>query len=406
MRKTILVMEGSDLVRTYLTKKLSELGFDVMEAKTGFEGLIKLKNNRPDLVVMEFELPRIGGSEFLEEKLKTKPVADIPVIMFSSKVGRDKILAVAKYKVARFFAKPLRIDTLMKGISEILGVEIALDATPCNIDVHLNEEILFIELAQGLNPEKIELMSYKIAEILGLYGVETPKVLIIMTAVDLQGSDAPKLSGFFKAVLQATGAPAKAIRILTTSPFVREFVSRNSRLSGVEIAEDFSLAMDGLMGIRLSGFVPEGYRIVRDDMFKAKGELAESIQLGFEGDKGFSVAVVDDDLVTRELVAAALSKTGWEVLLYENGRLFIDDLAFRRPDLIFLDLLMPVMDGFGVLSALRSAKDRVPVIIFSSLSDRQTVVKALSFGVKSYLTKPLAPNGILSKAVEILKPNF
>ena len=406
MKKTILVIEGSDLVRKYLMKKLGEHGFSVLEAKTGFDGLIKLKNNRPDLVVMEYLLPRVSGVEFLEEKHKTKPVADVPVILFSSKVDREKILAVAKYKVSRFFAKPLRVDTLMKGISEILGVDIVLDATPCSIDVHLNEEILFIELAQGLNPEKIELMGYKIAEILELYKVKTPRILIIMTAIELQGSEAHKLAGFFKTIQDASGVPSKAMRILTTSPFVKEFVARDERFSGIGIAADLSEAMDGLTGIKVSDFIQEGYTIVRDDMFVVKGELTESIHLGFEGDKGFSVAIVDDDLVTRELVTAALGRTGWEVLPYENGKLFVDEFASRKPDLLFLDLLMPVMDGFAVLSYLKTAKERVPVIIFSSLSDRQTVVKALSFGVKSYLTKPLAPNDILSKAVEILKPNF
>ncbi len=406
MKKTILVIEGSDLVRKYLIKKLGEHGFSVLEAKTGFDGLIKLKNNRPDLVVMEYLLPRVSGVAFLEEKYKTKPVADVPVILFSSKVDREKILAVAKYKVSRFFAKPLRIDTLMKGISEILGVDIVLDATPCNIDVHLNEEILFIEIAQGLNPEKIELMGYKIAEILALYKVKTPRILIIMTAIELQGSEAHKLAGFFKTIQDAAGVPSKAMRILTTSPYVKEFVARDERFSGIGIAADLSEAMDGLTGIKVSDFIQEGYTIVRDDMFAVKGELAESIHLGFEGDKGFSVAIVDDDLVTRELVAVALSRTGWEVLPYENGKLFVDDLSSRKPDLLFLDLLMPVMDGFAVLSFLKTAKERVPVIIFSSLSDRQTVFKALSFGVKSYLTKPLSPNDILSKAVEILKPNF
>jgi DNA-binding response OmpR family regulator len=406
MKKTILVMEGSDLVRNFLIKKLGEHGFEVLEAKSGFEGLIKLKNSHPDLVVMEYLLPRVSGLEFLEEKQKTKPVADIPVILFSSKVSREKILAVAKYKVARFFSKPLRVDTLMKGISEVLGVDIVLDATPCNIDVHLNEEILFIELAQGLNPEKIEIMEYKIAEILALYGVKTPRILIIMTGVELKGMDALKLSFFFRTVLDATGAPPQAMRILTTSPFVKEFIAGDEKLSGIGIATDLSEAMDGLLGIKVSDFIQEGYRIVRDDILAAKGELAESIHLGFEGDKGFSVAVVDDDVVTRELVTAALGRTGWEVLPYENGRLFVDDLPSRKPDLVFLDLIMPVLDGFGVLSFLKASKERVPVIIFSNLSDRQTVVKALSYGVKSYLTKPLAPTDILSKAVEILKPNF
>jgi DNA-binding response OmpR family regulator len=406
MKKTILLIEGSDRVRGYLIKKLREQGFEAQEAKTGFDGLIKLKNNPPDLVITEYDLVRVSVAELLEEKSKTKNAADVPVIMLSAEVDRGKIRAVAKHKIARFLVKPLRIDTLMKAISEVLGTEYSLDATPCTIDVHINEQILFIELAQGLNSEKIELMGHRIVEILDLYGMKTPRILVIMTGIDLNEGDSVKLMAFFRTILEETGTPTKAIKVLTTSDYVARFLSKEERFAGIGISPSFTQAMDELLGIKVSDFIPTGFRIVRDDMLSARGATSGSLDLRFEGDRGATIAVVDDDLVTRELVTTAFAGSGCEVVPYEDGKRFVDELAERKPDLVFLDLVMPVMDGFAVLSHLKSIQQKVPVIILSALSERETVVKAMSYGIKSYLAKPLTPVEILQKAAEILKREF
>jgi DNA-binding response OmpR family regulator len=404
--KIILVIENSDTVRSYLCSKLKSAGFEVLETRNGFEGLIKLKNTRPDLVIMEYSLPRASGVEVLEEKSKSKAVADVPVIMFTTKVDRGKIQEVAKFGLTRLFAKPLRVDTLMKAVSEVLGVEISLDTTPCNIDVHMNERVLFIELAQGLNEEKIELMGYKIREILELYGIQSPAVLVIMTAINLDVNDESKLSGFFKTILEASGASPQAIRVLTTSSYVRRFLSWNKEFAGAAIVGNLTEALDQLLGIKVSNFVEEGRRILTDDYVAPKKVEAGEIQIHYEVDKGYSVAVVDDDPVTRGLVIAAFSKEGWEVVPYEDGKAFLEDLGERKFDLVFLDILMPVLDGFAVLNRLKAAGSKTPVIILSAVSQRETVVKALGFGVRSYLAKPLGAEDIQRKAAEILKLDF
>jgi DNA-binding response OmpR family regulator len=404
--KTVLVIENSDPARAYLSTKLRSAGFIVLEVKNGLDGLIKLKSARPDLVIMEYLLPRVSGLEFLEEKSRTKTVADVPVIMFTVKVDREKILAVARYGVTRIFAKPMRVDTLMKSVSEVLGVEIALDSTPCNIDVHMNERVLFIELAQGLNREKVELMGYKIREILDLYEVSSPGILVILTAIELSQDDEKKLAGFFSTILDASGSPPQSVRILTTSTYVMRFLEWQKNLEGIKMVGSLTEALDQLLGIKVSGFIQEGLQIVRDDFVAAKQADLGALQINFEGDKGFSIAVVDDDPVTRDLVLAAFAKEGWEVVPYVDGKGFLNDLSARKFDLVFLDLLMPVLDGFAVLDRLKASGNMVPIIILSALSQKETVVKALSFGVRSYLAKPLTAADIQRKAAEILKLDF
>jgi DNA-binding response OmpR family regulator len=75
-------------------------------------------------------------------------------------------------------------------------------------------------------------------------------------------------------------------------------------------------------------------------------------------------------------------------------------------DLVFLDLIMPKTDGFEVLNALRSRGIVQPVIILSAVTQRDTVIRAFQMGIKSYMVKPLKPDDLLKKTMEILRVNF
>jgi DNA-binding response OmpR family regulator len=75
-------------------------------------------------------------------------------------------------------------------------------------------------------------------------------------------------------------------------------------------------------------------------------------------------------------------------------------------DLAFLDLMMPRVDGFEVLKALQARHISYPVIVLSAISQRDAMIKAIQMGVKSYLVKPLKPEDIFVKSIEILKANF
>ena len=80
------------------------------------------------------------------------------------------------------------------------------------------------------------------------------------------------------------------------------------------------------------------------------------------------VLLVEDDAATRTLVAATLEKVGWEVLEAGNGQEALDRMSDVAPRLILLDLMMPVMDGFGFLAAMRARPEweHIPVIVITA----------------------------------------
>ena len=202
MAKRILVIDESALFRDFLQQKLQEYGFEVEAAVNGLDGWSKLRGDPPDLVVMDYYLSRVSSVELLQKKQEDKNVAAVPVIMASARIDREKIIQVARYNVRKFFTKPIKIDALLNTVSELLGVKLDLDNTPSIIEAHFNDEILFIEVAQGLNQEKIELLRYKIKELLELYEVKNPKVLLMMSSIEVTAQDSLKLATLIQNIVE------------------------------------------------------------------------------------------------------------------------------------------------------------------------------------------------------------
>ena len=250
----------------------------------------------------------------------------------------------------------------------------------------------------------------------------------MMTDIQTGSEDDGRLEGFLAAIRNTTGTPLRGIKLLTTSAEVKRSVAKMRGYESLEVAEDITKAMGGLLGVRVSDFIEEGMSTVKQVLLQAgkpvrSGE--ESIRLSFEGErevdddgektalemlKGLRVAVVDDDPVIRELVKATFGKHGSAVSEFENGRVFLDALAHdpvdNHPELVFLDLLMPEADGFTVMAEFMKRKLTIPIIVLSALSKKETVVRAMRAGVKSYMIKPIKPAQILTKTAELLKSNF
>jgi CheY-like chemotaxis protein len=81
------------------------------------------------------------------------------------------------------------------------------------------------------------------------------------------------------------------------------------------------------------------------------------------------ILVVEDDATTRQMLRRMLEREGWEVDEADNGEVALGRVAERRPDLILLDLMMPRMDGFELIRALRSAAlwRGVPIVVLTAM---------------------------------------
>jgi response regulator RpfG family c-di-GMP phosphodiesterase len=119
--------------------------------------------------------------------------------------------------------------------------------------------------------------------------------------------------------------------------------------------------------------------------------------MGTENSK--KVLTVDDDEFVREILAAYLEDSGFEVLQAENGILGLETFRREKPDLVMLDLRMPGMDGLEVLGHLTKESPDTPVILVSGMGTIGDAIKALKLGAWDYIAKPIHDMGVLEHAV-------
>jgi diguanylate cyclase (GGDEF)-like protein/PAS domain S-box-containing protein len=110
-------------------------------------------------------------------------------------------------------------------------------------------------------------------------------------------------------------------------------------------------------------------------------------------DKPATVLVADDDESVRVFVRAALERIGLQVCEASNGIQALEQFTLRRPNIIVLDVMMPLMDGFTACSKLRdSAEGRgLPILIMTDLDDADAIAGAYDHGATDFITKPLNP---------------
>ncbi|MBO4557267.1 MAG: response regulator [Bacteroidales bacterium] len=133
-------------------------------------------------------------------------------------------------------------------------------------------------------------------------------------------------------------------------------------------------------------------------------------------DKDFSkflVLAVDDIPLNLLLVQKMLSRFNFRIKTAANGQQALDAVAEEKPDLILLDLLMPVLDGFEVIKRLRANPETedIQIVILSALNSNEDIVKGFNVGANDFIMKPIIMEKLLTcvvtqlELVEVRKKN-
>ena len=103
------------------------------------------------------------------------------------------------------------------------------------------------------------------------------------------------------------------------------------------------------------------------------------------------ILVADDNQISRELIREVLEDPDQKVLEAENGEEAIESILNEKPDIVLLDIQMPILSGYDVLRRIRSDPrfDRIPVVALTAYAMKQDREKALASGFNAYVTKPI-----------------
>jgi len=120
--------------------------------------------------------------------------------------------------------------------------------------------------------------------------------------------------------------------------------------------------------------------------------------------KNRTIMLVDDDPVFRRFTSVVLEKEGYFVIEAEHGLDGLQKLRVEVPDLLICDILMPILNGIEFAEEVSWEYPDIPMIVVSATDDMSDVARALRFGIKDFLTKPIAaPKHLLSAISNILE---
>ncbi len=119
----------------------------------------------------------------------------------------------------------------------------------------------------------------------------------------------------------------------------------------------------------------------------------------------YSVLAVDDIPLNLFLIKKMLSKFDFEFRTANNGQEALDAVAEKKPDLILLDLMMPGIDGFEVITRLRSNPEtaNIHIVIISALNSTDDIAKGFNLGANDFITKPIIMEKLLNCVVTQFK---
>lgn len=423
--KNVLLVDPSPMFREFLRDKLSDEKVNVVVVQEKRDAIIKISSILPDLVI--YELSEFDELEYVVEifqELKKDPNASrVPLIATGPIYDKNTIALFAKLGVQKYFVKPIKFDLFFEAIGKILRTPFSIDQTPCVLDIHRNGNIIFIEVAQGLNREKISLLKYKLSEIIDNNDIDSPKIILMMTNLELSFVDGLNLELLLDNILANQKIHTKNVKVLSFSSFTSELIDGHPQYDGIEVATDISKVLNSLVDSTTTSRVSD---LITDKILtNSENDAGGSIEMRFQADvqseteiemplpetadstaekqdEGLSVAVVDDDAVILKLCASGFIQAGFKCDTYSSGIDFLANVGRKRYSAIILDILMPGLSGFDTLKRLQGLTNKPPIIIYSQAVRKDIVMQALSLGAKSFIVKPQKPEAIVKKVMEVL----
>ncbi len=119
---------------------------------------------------------------------------------------------------------------------------------------------------------------------------------------------------------------------------------------------------------------------------------------------GKKVLVVEDELAIAKLIKYVLENAGFEVTLIHEGNKVLSTISETNPDIMVLDLMLPVLSGYDILTQMeeKGILESTPVIVLTCRGQEEDKTKAMRLGASEFMTKPFSPSGLVAVINSVL----
>jgi CheY-like chemotaxis protein len=382
-KPTIMVVDDNLIERSELAHIIRQKDFTILEAENGLQCLHLLKNQLPDLILLDLMMPVMDGFELLDRIRLDPRTRNIPVIIITARDLSSEEKDALQGKVSSLLVKGsfdadrvlLELTTLVRGLGSQPAPHILL------VD---DNEVVIVQVKSVLEPAGYHIdVAHGGEEALDYIKNNIPDGIVL----DLM---MPGVDGFMVLdAMRSTPSTEKIpVLILTAKTLTREELSRLKANNVKQLLQKGDVDKEELLSIIRHMFLklPE------------TPETPETPGSQISPHSRPAILLVEDNPDNLVTVRAILGKD-YDITEARDGVAALEILKTTHPDLILLDMGLPGMDGLAVLQRIKQdpAKRYIPVIALTAHAMKDDREKYMGAGCSDYLSKPFTPELLTEK---------
>lgn len=378
--KTIVMIDDEPFVIEMMSSFLKvRTDFQVYTALNGEDGWMAIEREQPDLITVDLMLPDIDGFEIIRrvrERVETKKT---PIIVISARTDAESVTQALEAGADDYLTKPFHWVDFFSSIQRFTA-----PAPETNIDSPKARPTILCTISDdGRRQAVTALLGEDGYHVLAASdGLDALRILrergdnppdLIVVEYDMPGLDGPE-------IIRA----ARTSEVWSRIPFVlldhSDQIEARGRATGAESV------------LRLPGPV-DGLRAVISRLLTRR-QLETVFPTVVERD--LKILVIEDDIGLRNGLADILRYEGYEVVVAQDGCEGLDILKQTQPGLVLCDIMMPCLDGWGVLRKMRKmeALASTPFIFLTAKGETSDILQGWERGADEYIVKPFDPRDL------------
>jgi len=350
------------------------LGYKTLVAATGQEGLRMAKAYRPRGILLDLGLPDMDGSEVLHGLKTDRELRHLPVYIVSA---RDRGEVALQDQVAGYLQKPVNESQLADAEADVLARAVRTESGLLLLE---GDRLTRDKLAAMLGPRPVSIST--VSDVAGAVAALNEDAWSLVV-VDLAVARTVPGGGAGVCAALRAAAPDVGLILYSAEPLGA------AEEGALRPYTDSIIVPTVQAEQRLQGNIE---RFLKGAPF-AGGPVKPLAGAGSEEKRlvGMRILVVDDDARNLFVITAALEQHGAQVETALGGGKALELLHQQAFDLVFMDIMMPDMDGYSVIRAMRAdaALKAIPVVALTAKALKADREKALSAGADDYLSKPV-----------------
>jgi len=364
MIKVLVVDDELDVCNS-LERILTREGYQVIIATSGMQALDKVQSERPQLILLDLRMPHMDGLETLERirQIDKEAVITIVTAVHDAEVAEKTI----KLGAINYITKPFDADMLKRSLRN-WATKIESDELSRSDIIAFKynnaEEFkvaLDIFIKKGYHIKSIDNKDSELDITQGL-----PDILILRA--DIMGVDTIAVLSKYKAA-----HPQLPIMIVTGPESSAELMKRIEECGPCHCLPAY---------FDTSGLMLVIYKIVCGT--KARGKTKEANNLSDY------IFIVDDEPDICEYTARFLTKAGYKVRTITNSLEVFDEVKALKPSMVFLDIVMPGVDGLELLKKIKKFNPQIQVVMMTGITDEAVCRESIECGACDYIIKPFS----------------